>query len=46
MNWWGRRTESALTRNESREWWSRFNDGSGQRPSDIHVARLNWRAFY
>jgi|RhiMethySRZTD1v2_1073278.scaffolds.fasta_scaffold2606673_1 hypothetical protein len=32
----GRRTESALTRNESREWWWRLNDGSGQRPSDIH----------
>jgi hypothetical protein len=30
------RTESELTRNESREWWWRLNDGSGQRPSDIH----------
>jgi len=32
----GQRTESALTRNESREWWWRLNDGSGQRPSDIY----------
>jgi hypothetical protein len=32
----GQRTESALTRNESREWWWRLNDGSGERPSDIH----------
>ena len=32
----GRRTESALTRDESREWWWRLNDGSGLRPSDIH----------
>ena len=30
------RTESALTRNELREWWWRLNDDSGQRPSDIH----------
>ena len=30
------RTESALTRNELREWWWRLNDGSGQRPSDIY----------
>jgi hypothetical protein len=36
-SWPGRqRTESAVTRNESREWWWRLNDGSGQRPSDIH----------
>jgi hypothetical protein len=32
----GQRTESALTRNESREWWWRLNVGSGQRPSDIY----------
>ena len=32
----GRRTESAFTRNESREWWWGLNYGSGQRPSDIH----------
>jgi len=32
----GRRTESALTRDESREWWWRLNDGSGLRASDIH----------
>jgi len=31
----GRRAESALTRNESREWWWRLNDSSGQRPTDI-----------
>ena len=30
-----RRTERSLTRNETREWWWRLNDGSGQRPSDI-----------
>jgi hypothetical protein len=32
----GRRTESAFTRNELREWWWRLSDGSGQRPSDIY----------
>jgi len=32
----GRRTESALTRDESQEWWWRLNDGSGLRPSDTH----------
>jgi hypothetical protein len=30
----GRRAESAFTRNASREWWWRLNDGSG-RPTDI-----------
>ena len=32
----GPRAESALTRNESREWWWRLNHGSGLRPSDTH----------
>jgi len=31
-----RRTERSLTLSETREWWWRLNDGSGQRPSDIH----------
>jgi len=31
----GGRAESALTRNESREWWWRLNGSSGQRPTDI-----------
>ena len=29
----GRHAESAFTRNESRGWWWRLNDSSGQRPS-------------
>jgi hypothetical protein len=29
-----RRTE--LTWSETREWWWRLNDSSGQRPSDVH----------